>query len=211
MARLDAEAEAAVVRPSRLPTAAEARAWLESLPDLWAMTSDAGRHAVAEAVFERIDVLGAEDFTFTLTAHAKAHGWGCSLRGWGPINLDWSVWSGREALPRDHRPSHHDAARRAARALRLAAERMTRLRSRHPAGRATNREVAVVAAVLEAGSEKAAAHRLGLSHSTVKHHLASARSKVGATTTAQLVWILAPRLPGPESGAETDEQAGLDG
>ena len=50
-------------------------------------------------------------------------------------------------------------------------------------------------AVLAAGSEKAAAHRLGLSHATVKHHLASARSKVGATTTAQLVWILAPRLP----------------
>ena len=48
------------------------------------------------------------------------------------------------------------------------------------------------------GSENAAAHRLGLSHSTVKHHLANARSKVGATTTAQLVWILAARLPGPE-------------
>lgn len=29
------------------------------------------------------------------------------------------------------------------------------------------------------------------------HHLANARSKVGATTTAQLVWILAARLPGP--------------
>jgi len=55
----------------------------------------------------------------------------------------------------------------------------------------------VVVAVLEAGSEKAAAHRLGLSHSTVKHHLANARSKVGAETTAQLVWILAPRLPEP--------------
>jgi hypothetical protein len=55
-----------------------------------------------------------------------------------------------------------------------------------------------VAAVLDAGSEKAAAHRLGLSHSTVKHHLANARSKVGAVTTAQLVWILAPRLPEPE-------------
>jgi hypothetical protein len=55
----------------------------------------------------------------------------------------------------------------------------------------------VVAAVLAAGSEKAAAHRLGLSHSTVKHHLANARSKVGAATTAQLVWILAPRLPDP--------------
>ena len=59
-----------------------------------------------------------------------------------------------------------------------------------PAGCATDREVVVVAAVLVAGSEKAAAHRLGLSHSTVKHHLANARSKVGATTTAQLVWIL---------------------
>lgn len=56
----------------------------------------------------------------------------------------------------------------------------------------------MVAAVLVAGSEKAAAHRLGLSHSTVKHHLANARSKVGATTIAQLVWILAPRLPEPE-------------
>jgi DNA-binding NarL/FixJ family response regulator len=60
----------------------------------------------------------------------------------------------------------------------------------------------VVAAVLVTGSEKAAAHRLGLSHSTVKHHLANARSKVGAVTTAQLVWILAPRLPEPEAGAD---------
>ena len=70
---------------------------------------------------------------------------------------------------------------------------------------ATDREVGVVAAVLEAGSEKAAAYRLGLSHSTVKHHLANARSKVGAETTAQLVWILAPRLPEPAVGAPTDE------
>jgi len=61
----------------------------------------------------------------------------------------------------------------------------------------------VVAAVLVAGSEKAAAHRLGLSHSTIKHHLANARSKVGAETTAQLVWILAPRLPEPEGVAQT--------
>ena len=56
----------------------------------------------------------------------------------------------------------------------------------------------MVEAVLSAGSEKAAAHRLGLSHSTVKHHLANARSKVGAATTAQLVWILAPRLSKPD-------------
>jgi len=69
---------------------------------------------------------------------------------------------------------------------------------RRPVGTATDREVSVVAAVIAAGSEKAAAHHLGLSHSTVKHHLATARSKVGATTTAQLVWILAPRLPEPD-------------
>ena len=79
------------------------------------------------------------------------------------------------------------------------------VRARRLAGRATDREVLVVAAVLEAGSEKAAAHRLGLSHSTVKHHLANARSKVGAETMAQLVWILAPRLPEPEGMARTDE------
>lgn len=54
-----------------------------------------------------------------------------------------------------------------------------------------------MAAVLETGSEKAAAHRLGLAHSTVKHHVANARSKVGTTTTAQLVWILAERLSEP--------------
>ncbi len=78
-------------------------------------------------------------------------------------------------------------------------------RARHLAGRATDREVRVVAALLEAESEKAAAHRLGLSHSTVKHHLANARSKAGVTTTAQLVWILASRLPEPEGVGRGDE------
>jgi DNA-binding CsgD family transcriptional regulator len=76
------------------------------------------------------------------------------------------------------------------------------VRARHSSGRATDRELAVVAAVIAAGSEKAAAHCLGLSHSTVKHHLANARSKVGATTTAQLVWMLAPRLSEAEEVAE---------
>jgi FixJ family two-component response regulator len=82
---------------------------------------------------------------------------------------------------------------------------MTRRSSRRSAGRATDREVGVVAAVLVAGSEKAATHCLGLSHSTVKHHLANARSRVGAATTAQLVWILAPWLPEPEGMVQADE------
>jgi DNA-binding CsgD family transcriptional regulator len=76
-------------------------------------------------------------------------------------------------------------------------------RSPRLAAGATDREVGVVAAVLVAGSEKAAARRLDLSHSTVKHHLASARSKVGVATTAQLVWILAPRLPEPDDMAQS--------
>ncbi len=71
--------------------------------------------------------------------------------------------------------------------------------------RVTERKVVVAAAVLEAGWEKVAAHRLGLSHSTIKHHLANARSKVGATTTVQLVWILAPRLPRPEDQVQAAE------
>lgn len=72
-------------------------------------------------------------------------------------------------------------------------------------GTPTERELAVVAAVIAAGSEKGAAHRLGLSHSTVKHHLASARFKLGAATTAQLAWILAPRLPEPGGTTRTDD------
>ena len=35
--------------------------------------------------------------------------------------------------------------------------------------------------------------------------LRDARSKVGAATTAQLVWILATRLPEPEDTAQADE------
>jgi hypothetical protein len=98
MVRLDAEAAAAVVRPSRIPTAPEARAYLESLPELWAKTSDAGRHAIAEAVFERIDVLGVTDYTFTLTAAAKARGWDAAF-GPGVLRLDAQCGRGKTPSP----------------------------------------------------------------------------------------------------------------
>jgi hypothetical protein len=107
MARLDAEATAAVVRPSRLPTAAESRAYLESLPVLWAKTSDAGRKAIAEAVFERIDVLGATDYTFTLTAHAKARGWDAAF-GAGVV----AVKEGRSGRGERSSPGHLHVGRR---------------------------------------------------------------------------------------------------
>jgi hypothetical protein len=92
MARLDAEAAAAAERPSPLPTAAEARAYLEPLPELRAKTSDAGRTAIGGAVFERIDVLGASDYTFTLTAAAKARGWDAAF---GPGGLHLEPQGGR--------------------------------------------------------------------------------------------------------------------
>jgi hypothetical protein len=40
----------------------------------------------------------------------------------------------------------------------------------------------------------------------VKYHLANARIKVGAATTAQLVWILARRLPEPRDEMRSDDQ-----
>jgi hypothetical protein len=104
MARLDAEEAAAVVRPSRIPTAAEARAYLESLPDLWAKTSDAGRHAIAEAVFEKIDVLGVADYPCTgLTpteseSHASNRAAGVDGQSAGRLRV------GRPAPPRPTAP-----------------------------------------------------------------------------------------------------------
>jgi DNA-binding NarL/FixJ family response regulator len=63
--------------------------------------------------------------------------------------------------------------------------------------RPTCREIEVLTAVLATGSEKAAAHCLGISAATVKSHLANARSKCGVDTTLQLVQALAPQLPLP--------------
>ncbi len=73
-----------------------AREYLESRPDLWARTSDAGRHAIAEAVFERIDVLGVTDYTFTLTAQARARGWDAAF---GPGVLRLQEQGGRGKTP----------------------------------------------------------------------------------------------------------------
>ena len=99
MARLDAEA-AACSGPSRRasrPPPRRARTF-ESLPDLWAKTSDAGRHAIAEAVFERIDVLGVTDYTFTLTAHAKARGWDAAF-GSGVVRVQGQGGRGKTPSP----------------------------------------------------------------------------------------------------------------
>ncbi len=67
-------------------------------PELWAKTSDAGRKAIAEAVFERIDVLGASDYTFTLTAAARARGWDAAF-GPGVLRLESQGGRGKTEGP----------------------------------------------------------------------------------------------------------------
>jgi hypothetical protein len=91
MKRLDAEEAAARSAPSQSPTAAQARAYLEDLPRLWKETSPEGRRGLAQAIFTRVDVLGATDYTITLTPEAEAHGFAeafgpeftCSIGGYG--------------------------------------------------------------------------------------------------------------------------------
>jgi hypothetical protein len=91
MKRLDAEETAARSAPSQSPTAAQARAYLEDLPRLWKETSPEGRRGLAQAIFDRVDVLGVTDYTITLTPEAEAHGFveafgpefTCSIGGYG--------------------------------------------------------------------------------------------------------------------------------
>jgi len=75
MRRLDKEATTADTRTVRVPTPAEARAYCEDIAKLWDETTVADRRAIAEATFERIDVLGVRDYTITPTADAIARGW----------------------------------------------------------------------------------------------------------------------------------------
>jgi DNA-binding CsgD family transcriptional regulator len=59
-----------------------------------------------------------------------------------------------------------------------------------PTDQPTPREIRAIRAYLRAGSAREAAHELGCAESTVKNHLANARAKVGAKTTAELVFKL---------------------
>jgi DNA-binding NarL/FixJ family response regulator len=54
----------------------------------------------------------------------------------------------------------------------------------------TPAELEALRAYLAAGSVKGAAHRLGLREQTVKNHLANARCRLGAKTTAEAVFRL---------------------
>lgn len=55
-------------------------------------------------------------------------------------------------------------------------------------------ELSAIRAYLETGTVKAAAHKLGLSASTIKFHLANARSRTGAKSTAEAILLLSGHL-----------------
>lgn len=56
------------------------------------------------------------------------------------------------------------------------------------------RELVTLAAYLEAGSHKAAAHRLGISESTCRQRISLLIGRVGARNATQAVWALRTEL-----------------
>jgi DNA invertase Pin-like site-specific DNA recombinase len=66
------------------PTAEEAIEFMRNLPGLWDEAEPSGRKLLAEALFERIDVLGAGKAKLHPSASAKAQGWD---RAWNGARL----------------------------------------------------------------------------------------------------------------------------
>ena len=81
MRRLDGEEASARNAKVAGPTAAEAMTYLRDLPRLWDEAEGAGRRLLAEALFERIEVLGARRVNLTPSASAEALGWDGAWKG----------------------------------------------------------------------------------------------------------------------------------
>ena len=81
MPRLDQEDGTARAAKSSGPTAAEAVAYLRDLATLWDQADGSERKILAEALFDRIDVLGAKRVNLHPSASAQAQGWGEAWNG----------------------------------------------------------------------------------------------------------------------------------
>jgi len=75
MRRLDQEEGSARAMRATGPTPAEAVDYLRDLAALWDGADGSGRRLLAEALFERIDVLGATRVHLRPSASAQAQGW----------------------------------------------------------------------------------------------------------------------------------------
>ena len=81
MRRLDAEAQDGQAAPEPGPTASQAIAYLRDLPRLWDSAEGSGRRLLAEALFDRIEVLGARKVRIHPSASARAQGWAEAWNG----------------------------------------------------------------------------------------------------------------------------------
>jgi hypothetical protein len=81
MSHLDAEETAARERAVDGPSAAEAVAYLHDLPKLWDEADGSGRKLLAEALFERVEVLGTRKVHIRPSASAMRYGWADAWRG----------------------------------------------------------------------------------------------------------------------------------
>ncbi len=66
--------------------------------------------------------------------------------------------------------------------------------------RPPRRELVTLLVYLDAGSHKAAAHRLGISESTCRQRVSQLIRRVGATNAAQAVWRLRQDLEAETQG-----------
>jgi DNA invertase Pin-like site-specific DNA recombinase len=101
-ARLDAEEKEARSRQGEVPTAQQTLGWLHDLPALWRAAEPSGRRLLAEAVFERIDVLGISAAEITPTPEADARGWSEAFGE--PVVLTVKVKTGRGERTRPDKP-----------------------------------------------------------------------------------------------------------
>ena len=81
MRALDQQEQGARGAGATGPTAEEAIEFLRNLPELWEDAEPSGRKLLAEALFERIDVLGAGKAKLHPSASAKAQGWAEAWNG----------------------------------------------------------------------------------------------------------------------------------
>lgn len=81
MQKLDREETEAQATNADLPTAAEAVEYFRDLLRLWDEAEGSGCQQLAEALFDRIDVLGAQRLQVHPSAAARAQGWADAWRG----------------------------------------------------------------------------------------------------------------------------------
>ena len=150
----------------------------KDLPSLWADADNAARKSLEAALWTDFAALGWSEIRHTWSRHAIQVALGGRLvPGEFTLSDDELSLVGARGTARDKRPSDHDAAGRAARALRPAPRRMTR-RSSRPAERATEREVKV----LEARVAEFARDLVEPARSTTHEKLGDGRQAMAAAT-----------------------------